>query len=1472
MQQPSVNTSTISAVLSLCDSLEACQFNRLNRSIAELTKDGFSTQQSAKRLGSRLVQVFLECVETLDINDKTIMTEQQPQKKRLKPSLPTSKSMLLSASTTFTDMAPRHSRSASSSHAHVLSCIVHAVNALECLSRIGISSEGGQKHLVQTLWSNKSGLDPIKAARRVRKYESSYPSGTYKATMAIFNWFHASLRLIDSKRSVIDLREKFQGFDEDNSGGITRDEFLAKLRAPPYSMRLSAAAVRELVSRFDTDGDDQVDFSEFVAFFFDQKDSMESSKSDLSKGLSTNDLRQVNSVENELREFFDLFTGRGKRNALSERRTVQSVVEFAMETFVSHAGWRYSSRADRWMIARLCLDTMCLILTHDSTSLPVSRRAEGRIEEDARDILLEALLEDRGMQRSLLNIATMLASTSFVPIYDSGSQMAVNGSDPYFGRKSAVSGGLLPVDFGKGLHKPGALPLEELEGIECMVCRAFDLLVLILEEPVNSIGSNSSANSASDRMQYAQSKYNLIAFDLAIPQHNLTSIDSSASEIKANAVVAISALVKYGQFAKTREGQKLPELALRLLELICPIVAMSAISSRQKASLSGGMSQRLTVNQFREVHPLSGMDTMPGGGLALENQTSFTSLLGFFSKPDHDRFRDMLKQELQLSGDRNSSRRRCAILRFVGAACEHQPTLGNLLLSDMVSNTGIFENTGTSAESMAVVSSAFALLVEIWDQGRAKRDAFLARIGNKEQRCKFWGKVLRPLTDIVESQSHISQQPTHSQQNRRWEPSHSYNLEICAFALQLLAYEMTVPNSMSREILDAAVQKRGMIDCWFQEFCRFDYDSALVSRTTRCALENGVDLLLFVHLPVPSPGRRNYGSDYLYSVTRMQSVLAPKTCIEQNRNHVETLLKDVGSLNLMSGAADAQLFVLRAWKAFVEMYCIAPSAPVIETAASSPPILKSSPSITREDGVSAFVGDMTSRRILSQENIQVVSDLVKQHTESRGNGAAMVSAIQEMAGLIASMLHHRIFEPGSGKETSNNNFGSEDNKIWSDSTLKAAGAATSVEILRRQSSGLNLAQHADLIRGFRIWCGSCFTGEGKDGLNTDLAQPLFAGALLTLLDLKADTISDLDSAREEFRRSLEKDIDLLAEHAARCVRILGKMLTGTSENEVNIRAKRPDLEVSAHIILDKSIALLSNVLSRKNGGGSLYGNGPSFGSTMGMDLSNNGTIQMALGVLWPLLGRTPEDFDINFASGKSAIAILHFLKEISQPQQVLLSNYGGKTFTRHLDSHDFSQMQSLQSHLQPCANILVELDVITQLSGSLALRGMQEQISRSASQKERGYINMNTRRQLHDVWCLVLSLVTVIVRHSGKGSARHPLSKRAFEQALDFIAVHEKTFLSILKLKYGWTRATLCEAEAIAGVVTALTSQNAQRWRLARPEQFQRFMRGMLSCCSSMSRLVRHNVRESLEGYTKLRTYTHAVSLSEQHEQVSYFL
>ena len=108
------------------------------------------------------------------------------------------------------------------------------------------------------------------------------------------------------------------------------------------------------------------------------------------------------------------------------------------------------------------------------------------------------------------------------------------------------------------------------------------------------------------------------------------------------------------------------------------------------------------------------------------------------------------------------------------------------------------------------------------------------------------------------------------------------------------------------------------------------------------------------------------------------------------------------------------------------------------------------------------------------------------------------------------MLHHRIFEPSTHTQEDGHVGGGTGRGLGdsasrlSEAAFVTPGVSTgATQATRRNNSGLTLAQHAVLIRGFRVWCESCFIGESKDGLNIDLAQPLFAGALLTLLDIEA---------------------------------------------------------------------------------------------------------------------------------------------------------------------------------------------------------------------------------------------------------------------------------------------------------------------------------------------------------------------------------
>ena len=132
------------------------------------------------------------------------------------------------------------------------------------------------------------------------------------------------------------------------------------------------------------------------------------------------------------------------------------------------------------------------------------------------------------------------------------------------------------------------------------------------------------------------------------------------------------------------------------------------------------------------------------------------------------------------------------LLRFVGAVSEHQPSLGNLLLTDVVCNTGIFDYVGTDVNESAVLSSAFALLVEIWDQGRAKRDSFLAKIGDRDKQRAFWEKILRPLQGI-DTCKQCPIRPDLVVRRSVWDllTAIAWKHALCT---QLLAYQMMVPD------------------------------------------------------------------------------------------------------------------------------------------------------------------------------------------------------------------------------------------------------------------------------------------------------------------------------------------------------------------------------------------------------------------------------------------------------------------------------------------------------------------------------------------------------------------------------------------------------------------------------------------------------------------------------------------------------
>jgi len=72
-----------------------------------------------------------------------------------------------------------------------------------------------------------------------------------------------------SQEEILELREAFAVFDKDGGGTISRQELGAVLRA--FDKNFSDDQLKKIVSKFDVDGDGQIDFAEFLAMMTKQE-------------------------------------------------------------------------------------------------------------------------------------------------------------------------------------------------------------------------------------------------------------------------------------------------------------------------------------------------------------------------------------------------------------------------------------------------------------------------------------------------------------------------------------------------------------------------------------------------------------------------------------------------------------------------------------------------------------------------------------------------------------------------------------------------------------------------------------------------------------------------------------------------------------------------------------------------------------------------------------------------------------------------------------------------------------------------------------------------------------------------------------------------------------------------------------------------------------------------------------------------
>lgn len=298
--------------------------------------------------------------------------------------------------------------------------VLECINTLDALSRDqGIRSVASSVSQ-HSVFGSMRGVteDPVEAARMLRYHESSQTqqSHTYPITLQLLHWFERCVKLLVYQRTVVDLKDTFNHFDEDGDMSITRIEFLNKLQQPPFTKKLSAATLRQLIAQFDQDGDDEVDFSEFVAFYFAQQNNNNHPPGGVTiENISEEEAAAANDVAVEMQHVFTQLTGRGPAAIASENTLLFKVTSFVIETFAEIANWRFDDEAERHVLSEACLRIMHWILCYGdlgTTSHIQQERAQtsgghhAPAAHEARDLLLEAILEDRNLQHRLMSSVT----------------------------------------------------------------------------------------------------------------------------------------------------------------------------------------------------------------------------------------------------------------------------------------------------------------------------------------------------------------------------------------------------------------------------------------------------------------------------------------------------------------------------------------------------------------------------------------------------------------------------------------------------------------------------------------------------------------------------------------------------------------------------------------------------------------------------------------------------------------------------------------------------------------------------------------------------------------------------------------------------------------------------------------------------------------------------------------------------------
>jgi Ca2+-binding EF-hand superfamily protein len=1349
----------------------------------------------------------------------------------------------------------------------------------------------------------------------------------YGALNDSFEYLKVCVNYLVRHTSIIDLERQFRHIDENNDRLISRQEFRDALKKPPYMLNLSSEALQKLLKRFDQDGDGNVDYGEFVQFVFDMETGSDGTNN-TNNNVSNNGKSKMQNeydekegddvqVDREIRRVLQVLSGRTPTTLKAYQLILSKVVKFTCNILAENMEWAYKCQLNRFVILKNVFSIIKTILSENDEIFVQDKMS-------AREKLINAILRDRIIQKSLIGTVTYLSTSCM----DSSSN---------------VHKDVLPVDF-TALN-------GGMNSLETAVER--DLLERITEDGLNVVLSVLNfqprlKNNFNDDIRISKLKITLLMQRVfttrqnsntkwnyaAAPLSNAGNDNKLFPKQSFNQLVAIASYASYHH----RRNTCIPLLAIQILTTLARVVAIS----KEPAHLFNAREDQ--KNNLKKGKFNAGNST---NGDSLTFNKCHGSLIAFFDDEKYAFARSIVNclSENRLRSEengssaidignlanRNSADVQSEIISFLCVCVEKQPAMAALLLSEpktIESLKCILNKVNAYREKQPkILSRVLALLSSLWharSNGQFKGivDSFrgVANGGanNNETNSNtrdFWMNVTSPLfiplkdsnmsnvsANMIELSSNVVDYSMYEERE-----NYCYQLDIRSFALQLFGLELYTGESaatmeeVKQKIISTPTGKENVLQMWFTSFCCFDFRQNVISALNAKALNLGVDLRAFQNkFTSKMAGRRTYGVSYIYDVEKIQDMLTkmriktPRydsdtsdnisrselTIVEGDLTDEKQFIYSVHECNMMCANSDAQLLLLKSCRRFIESYCLSgslrtkrmhqstqDSASMNEVQRRGTITVKRSTSLGNSvssvpDTTSMFIGDATS--------FQMLGVLCKRLREIHQPEVAVSKAAYELSEMFLSMVFHQLY----------------DDKFS----------------LRPHT--LDAAKSIELLSNINLLCKNVFLENNTD---LSLRLPLLTSALLLFKNWRrcGDIVED---------RKIGKS---LLGHACSCIFHLSKvgidsMSNFTNDNRQghkNIELHRIGRFLTAQIVNDGSLNMKNeDELEEENKRALLF--------------------RVSCAIIDTVVCQYPQESlhdddlytktDMKDIVGKIAeYNVFGYLTDVlwSTFCTTLVSNSSGMEFQRRVTSRALSILKVFRSlaHFEDAASHLCYHDIVGIFIKSPLFQSLNNQprpapgnvvndIHNVRVEYEncvRGYAISQERSIIHMCWCLSVKIVLQLLRaqrsrraelnnkynnyHSGQNTANtynNNSTTNGKENVLDIVTVfhyiskYETTICwAIEPFKYGerLTLASLEEMDCTMQLIYEIVREKAtaQRWLYIAPAQFRGLTRGCVRNVQALSLLL-SNKKKSASNVAGRRAYmrnnTLYVSEQEQHK------